>query len=996
MRLKTSRSASCTTGRTRRSTARRTMLLAAAAGAAMLLAGCPAPTEDPAAPAPTKDVAHVACTGKVVGTDGKPIPGATVTVFRTVRTYVNTPSRYEAIARITPEADGSFSFSVPADERAVVVVAEARGRAIGWQSLDLREGQTDATVTLGEALTLAGTVVDDDAKPIARAKVVLRLRPADRGGGKPWLFAGGSVASLVTTTGTDGRFSFANVPVGYAGEFRVEAAGRGILDTLQQRRGTAARAPAGDIELTLPAAARIEAVAVEKGTGKPVGDVTLMAVDYSVLPPEPGRCVSKQAGRYAWDKLPAGRYQLSVAVPAEGMANWAGAPVTVAVKAGEAKTDVKIELMRGGVAELTFVDAADGTPVKRPVFGLSSKLLKGWAFGGAGEDGVGRMRLVPAEYKVNWTSAYRYAAARDAGTITVEADKTSRLEVKLTKSPRFHGVVRDPAGKPLAGASVCALPGWRYAASDKEGKYELWKDFQRWPFHASFLLAARHVDRNLAASMEVVGKPTGAIDLKLAPALTITGQVVGPAGKPVRGAKVSVLIDHKGPEPGLWEGVATTDAAGRYEVKALPPGRDYVLRFRAEGRATVDVAVPSGSVGGRRVEARRVVLQPVTRLAAEAVAREIAIPDFPGTWAIWGSTGRDSRGHIWFGVSSRKIETPSAHLFEYDPKTGKVTDRGSVVSQLQKAGVNRQGEQQMKIHSKIFQVGGYLYFCSMDEKDEDMAKDKLPTWGSHVWRLRLKDHAWEHLLTTPDALIGMAAGGGYVYALGYFRHALHQYDTATAKTRRVEVGAIGGHISRGLLADGRGHVYVPRIAPDTRGGPAVTLVEYDARLKEIGQSPLKYYMSGSPLGAHGITGYATLPDGSIAFVTSNGRLSLLKPSPRGPAKLTDVGWLHPRGPSYTAILFADAAGRRLFGAARGAAGPYEWIVYDLKTGRHALAGFRIVAATGSETGRTWLFGSDTRDDAGRCYVVGTQPPAGETSGEAPILLRVEPPEATAK
>ncbi|KKL46275.1 hypothetical protein LCGC14_2347190, partial [marine sediment metagenome] len=518
-------------------------------------------------------------------------------------------------------------------------------------------------------LPLAGTVVDEAGKPVPRARVMLTLRPADRAGGKPWLMAGGSVESLVATTGEDGSFSFANVPVGYSGEFRVEAAGKGILDTRQQRRGTVYRAPAKDIQLTLPQAARIEAVAVDKDTGKPVGNVRLMATDYRVGPQEPGRCVSKKAGRFVWDKLPPGSYQLSVAAPAEGPANWAGAPVTVTVKAGQVKTGVKIELTRGGMAELAFVDAEDGAPVKHPRFGLSSKELKGWVMGGGGEDGVGRIRLVPGTYKIYWVSAYRYTSARNAGSITVEADKTARLELKLTKSPRFHGVVRDPAGKPLGGASVCVLPGWRSAASDPEGKYELWKDFQNWSYHKSFLLAARHVDRNLAAAVEV-GKPAEALDLKLMAALTVAGRVVDPAGKPVRGANVSVLIDRKQPSPGLWEGLADTDPAGRYEVKALPPGRDYVLRFQAEGYATVDIPVASRSVGGRRVEGPTVVLQPVKRFAGEAVAREIAIPDFPGTWAIWGSTGRDRRGHIWFGVSSHKIETPSAHLFEYEPKTG--------------------------------------------------------------------------------------------------------------------------------------------------------------------------------------------------------------------------------------------------------------------------------------------------------------------------------------
>src|SRR5687768_14722637 len=41
--------------------------------------------------------------------------------------------------------------------------------------------------------------------------------------------------------------------------------------------------------------------------------------------------------------------------------------------------------------------------------------------------------------------------------------------------------------------------------------------------------------------------------------------------------------------------------------------------------------------------------------------RLISIPDFPGRWAVWGATGRDHRGHIWFGVSAQSMPNASAH-----------------------------------------------------------------------------------------------------------------------------------------------------------------------------------------------------------------------------------------------------------------------------------------------------------------------------------------------
>lgn len=98
-----------------------------------------------------------------------------------------------------------------------------------------------------------------------------------------------------------------------------------------------------------------------------------------------------------------------------------------------------------------------------------------------------------------------------------------------------------------------------------------------------------------------------------------------------------------------------------------------------------------------------VFLPPPENLHQAPTLVPIEIPQFPGSHSIWGATGRDNRGHVWFGVSATGVEIPSAHLFELVPETGEVIDRGDVVSQLKRSGVYRAGEGQMKIHSKIIQ-----------------------------------------------------------------------------------------------------------------------------------------------------------------------------------------------------------------------------------------------------------------------------------------------------
>ena len=376
------------------------------------------------------------------------------------------------------------------------------------------------------------------------------------------------------------------------------------------------------------------------------------------------------------------------------------------------------------------------------------------------------------------------------------------------------------------------------------------------------------------------------------------------------------------------------------------------------------------------------------RYAAPEVVR-VAIPEFPGMFAIWGATGCDARGHVWFAVCGHSRKHPTAHLFEYVPTTGKVIDRGDVVSQLKLAGVYREGEMQMKIHSRIIPADdGHLYFASMDENDENQAREIQPTWGGHMWRYRIRENRWDHLLATDEPLIAAAGAGRYFYALGYFGHVVYQYDRQTGKHRRLKVGSMGGHISRNIIADARGHVYVPRVKAGKDKRPVATLVELDTSLKEVAETPLKHYLTGSPMYAHGIIALQPMPDGSTAFLTHGGYLSLVVPRGDRPARLRNLGWFHPGGRSYISSLFGDASGRYLMGVAKRRRRNYEWVVYDLETRKSRVLPFEIRGEKGLWHGMSTVFGSATRDPAGNFYAGGKEPVWG--GGSTPIVLQITP------
>jgi VanZ family protein len=392
----------------------------------------------------------------------------------------------------------------------------------------------------------------------------------------------------------------------------------------------------------------------------------------------------------------------------------------------------------------------------------------------------------------------------------------------------------------------------------------------------------------------------------------------------------------------------------------------------------------------------------------------IPLPEIPGALAIWGALGSDRRGMIWFGMSmesppnepapsgSRPSPPRSARLFEYNPRSGELSERGDVLTALRAAKLDRPGISQTTIHTRIIEGDdGHLYFCSSDETGEEINGSALPRWGAHVWRLRRPEQRWEHLLAVPEALITMVIQGEYLYAMGYFQHVLHQLHLPTGKSRSVRVGAVDGHFSRNLVVDHRGHAFVPRLTRNRSvGGSAVqvTLVELDVQLQTVGETPLKHYTRQSPTDSHGIVAWHPLPNQSIVFATETGFLYEVNPG-TNPATIREVGYFHPRGASYVNSLFVypvpqsppllvgvaqypsprSSAAEITSPAPGSSTNPvarYDWITFDLASGKGTATAIPI----GSPLGQAeYLTGSMTRDQQGSIYLAGN----GQTS---PIQL----------
>lgn len=366
----------------------------------------------------------------------------------------------------------------------------------------------------------------------------------------------------------------------------------------------------------------------------------------------------------------------------------------------------------------------------------------------------------------------------------------------------------------------------------------------------------------------------------------------------------------------------------------------------------------------------------------------IPLPEIEGANAIWGSTGRDDDGNIYFGVSCSGVDQPSAALCVLRPAAKAAESLGDVVSNLRRAGLAVGRTSQMKIHGKPVQANdGYVYFASMDEQGEREDGSALPIHGSHLWRIPAGGGSWQHLAAVPEALIATACTGRYVFALGYFGHVLYRYDTVSGALDRTEVGSVGGHVSRNFLVDVQEHVYVPRVSRSDDGGPLTAeMVELGHDLREVTAHRLANYGATPDFRSHGIVSWVALRDGTLVFNTVDGQLHRLTPKPNGPSDLEQLGWIHPQGESYTAVLTCPDGERFLCAISRRPAGrEYEYLLYDLAE-RHG----RVLVL--DEPSRellarphTLVYGSHTLDDGSGAYVVGWFGPLADLQ---PYVLRV--------
>ena len=393
----------------------------------------------------------------------------------------------------------------------------------------------------------------------------------------------------------------------------------------------------------------------------------------------------------------------------------------------------------------------------------------------------------------------------------------------------------------------------------------------------------------------------------------------------------------------------------------------------------------SESSKSKRTRSLREAPELVLRFLRPPNLRLLDTPEFVGANSIWGATGRDETGNMYFGVAAYGVDDPSARLWRYKPIEDRFDDMGAVNFKLREMGiarVDRFRETQMKIHSKIVEAGdGRIYFSSQDEHDEADDGSRNALFGGRLFSMDPKTGIWDCVATTPEGLIAVAGGNRYVCALGYFGHVLYQYDTRGGKIKSIRVGTVGGHVSRNFFMDEREHVFAIRLKEtDKKLGDGIsevsgkyviaTLVEFDTDLREVNESPLDDYYPSLNTESHGITGYVKLLDGTIVFVTHQGSLWILKKGiGNAPRELERMGWMHPLGRGVCESLFSPIGYRYVAGFVMRGKG-YQWVVHDLQLKRSVVLQLDRESQSVLEIPGLGIYGCDTLDNQHRAYVAG--------------------------
>lgn len=516
--------------------------------------------------------------------------------------------------------DGSFRLmGLEPGRRGVSASADGYVMPGNPEPFDIPNPGDPVVIRMVRAATVAGTVLDSAERPASGVRV-----GACRGG---WFGAIAWMTGILSVdTDENGAFRFDNV---HPGSLTI--------------KGLTGDSPASDsVETWLAAGEHREGLVLHlRAGGRVTGEVFdglgARASGWMVEADSPFQggspeIMTDDGGRFAFEQLPAGTYEvLARAPPGEG------APTPEGGRLFQRRTRASV---RDGATTHVVLSTPPTSPVR--VFGrvtrggravesgtvcaagagmMTIHLLRSVRVGPAGEyaivlDGPGDAILVwrPDDYGGSATFFVRVARTRE-----------QRIDLALPRSA-IRGIVTDPDGRPLEGARVELIPPDHRRSpvsvretyrveSDPAGRFEF-TDLEPGRYALATggddSQAAEDCARLVSGGIELDGERVhDGIEMRLSRTGRITGTVLGPDGEPHPGALVFVR-DERGQilEPRLGFSVRTSDGLGRFVCDDVGPGR-YTVSARTRSLAAPDtepVVVREGEASSTQVVLERATI----------------------------------------------------------------------------------------------------------------------------------------------------------------------------------------------------------------------------------------------------------------------------------------------------------------------------------------------------------------------------------------------------
>jgi protocatechuate 3,4-dioxygenase beta subunit len=584
----------------------------------------------------------ISVTGKVIGSDGKPVDGATVYLREWTFVRKSQPPQAGAtsdiLATAVTDKTGAFAFRdvVPkapsiAEQGGPLaapwdVIAMAKGYGLAWQRLEPKTPQPAVSLTLSPEARITGRLLDADKQPVEGVRVQgVTLQPLNRPIRVPFYSAGylsllGSQVPLSAQSGGDGRFELRGLPPSrlvtlvvqderYA-RSTVYAATTDkeqptvVVGRVQTPEGgmSVLRQPVhiGDFTVTLQPAHTLRVKVVFADTSKAAANASLREIDGPTL--LPAVMGTDADGRLSVSQLAAGKYTLLIAAPEQSnylattiQADIVGdkpeAETTVSLPAGTAVTGQVVEEETGiGIAGVVLAYRAPPTNVKENrSFVFPTRTRPDGQFRIVVPAGKGSLRIAaPVPGYVTTDLPLSNSPPKEGRFIhLVDASlgkPISGMKFTLSRGLTLTLVLRDPDGKAVSGAQISG----QTSVSDATGKMTL-RGLDPQQRH-EFIIT--HPTRSLAAKYAVppsLDKRTHQEEVKLQATGSLSGRVLDEEYKPIPAASVQVLELHlvtrgekKLYNPAL-AGTVVPDREGRFQLDRLPAGMPYSVNVSALG-----------------------------------------------------------------------------------------------------------------------------------------------------------------------------------------------------------------------------------------------------------------------------------------------------------------------------------------------------------------------------------------------------------------------------